>query len=230
MTQEYENITVIIPTFNEHENISELLNLIAKSYPKIKIIVSDDGSKDKTQEIVEGQAKKNKNIFLLDRSKEKIHGLTASVYDAAKKAETKYIVVIDGDLQHPPEKIKEIVKELRKGYDIAAGARKKVFYWPIKRKIISRTANILGKTRLFIKGADCKDILSGFFGAKREIITKIEKEKFEMQGYKILFDILKNTERKAKIKNVYYVFGERKKGRSKIGLKQIISFVKAFFK
>jgi dolichol-phosphate mannosyltransferase len=222
--------TVIIPTFNEQENISELLNLITESYPGIKIIISDDGSKDKTQDIAKNHAKKNKDIILLDRSKKSFHGLTASVYDAAKKAKTEYVIVIDGDLQHPPEKIKEIVKELRKGYDIVAGARKKVFDWTLNRRVISKIATILGKIRLFIKGACCKDILSGFFGAKKELITNIKKEKFEMKGYKILFDILKNTERKAKIKDVYYVFGKRKKGHSKIGLKQIISFLKALFK
>ncbi|MDD5086165.1 MAG: glycosyltransferase [Candidatus Nanoarchaeia archaeon] len=228
--EEYKDTTVIIPTLNEEENITELLNLITKNYNGIKIIVSDDGSKDKTQEIVKSQSKKNKNIMILDRSKERIHGLTASVYDAAKKTKTEYVVVIDGDLQHPPEKIKEIVKELRKGYNIVVGAREKVFYWPFSRKIISKTAMILGKARLFINGAKCRDILSGFFGIKREKITNIKQEKFEMYGYKVLFDILKNTERKAKIKNVYYVFGARKKGHSKIGLKHIISFAKALFK
>jgi dolichol-phosphate mannosyltransferase len=226
----YNDTTIIIPTFNEQENISELINLITKEYPKIKIIVSDDGSKDKTQEIVKICAKKNRNISLLNRSKEKIHGLTASVYDAAKKTETKYLVLIDGDLQHPPEKIKDIVKELRKGHDIVAGARKKIFDWTLDRRAISNTATLLGKTRLFIKGANCKDILSGFFGTKKEIITNIKKEKFEMYGYKILFDILKNTERKAKIRDVYYVFGKRKKGYSKIGLKQIFSFFRALIR
>jgi len=228
--KDYSDTTIIIPTFNEESNISELLKLTEKLYKNIKIIVSDDGSTDKTQEIVKGYSKKNKKIKLLDRSKKAVHGLTASVVDASKQVKTKYIVVMDGDLQHPPEKIKEIVRELRKGSDLVAGARRKVFDWPLNRRIISKIATLLGKTRLLLKGTTCDDILSGFFGIKTKLMQSLNKNKFEMQGYKILFDILKNIDKKIKIKNIYYDFGMRKRGHSKIGLKQIISFLRALFK
>ena len=225
--EDYSDTTIIIPTFNEKSNISELLNLIEKPYKNISIIISDDGSRDKTQEIVKEHSRKNKKIKLLDRSKETVHGLTASVVDASKKVKTKYIVVMDGDLQHPPEKIKDIVKELRKGNDLVAGARKKVFEWSLDRRIISKVATLLGKSRLLLKGAICDDILSGFFGIKTKVIQDINKNKFEMYGYKVLFDILKNIGKNTQIKNTYYDFGMRKRGHSKIGLKQIISFLKA---
>jgi len=227
--EDYSDTTIVIPTFNEESNISELLNLIEKLYQNISIVVSDDGSTDKTQEIVKGHRKKNKKIKLLDRSKETVHGLTASVFDASKTVKTKYLVVMDGDLQHPPEKIKGIVRELRKGHDLVAGARRKVFEWSLDRRIISKVATWLGKTRLLLKGATCDDILSGFFGIKTKIMQEINKNRFEIQGYKILFDILKSIDKNTKIKNIYYEFGMRKRGHSKIGLKQIISFLKALF-
>ena len=226
----YFDTTIIIPTFNEGENISELLKLIEKLYKNISIIISDDGSTDKTQEIIRKYSKKNKKIKLFDRSRKTVHGLTASVVDASKKVKTKYIVVMDGDLQHPPEKIKDIIKELRKGNDIVAGARKKVFDWSLDRRTISKGATLLGKARLLLKGAICNDILSGFFGIKTELIQNINKNKFELKGYKVLFDILKNIDKNTKIKNIYYDFGMRKRGHSKIGLKQVISFLKALFK
>jgi len=225
----YFDTTIIIPTFNEGENISELLKLIEKLYKNISIIISDDGSTDKTQEIIRKYSKKNKKIKLFDRSRKTVHGLTASVVDASKKVKTKYIVVMDGDLQHPPEKIKDIIKELRKGNDIVAGARKKVFDWSLDRRTISKGATLLGKARLLLKGAICNDILSGFFGIKTELIQNINKNKFELKGYKVLFDILKNIDKNTKIKNIYYDFGMRKRGHSKIGLKQVISFLKALF-
>jgi len=228
--KDYSDTTIIIPTFNEGENISELLKLIEKLYKNISIIISDDGSTDKTQEIIRKYSKKNKKIKLFDRSRKTVHGLTASVVDASKKVKTKYIVVMDGDLQHPPEKIKDIIKELRKGNDIVAGARKKVFDWSLDRRIISKVATLLGKARLFLKGAICDDILSGFFGIKTELIQNINKNKFELKGYKVLFDILKNIDKNTKIKNIYYDFGMRKRGHSKIGLKQVISFLKALFR
>ena len=225
--EDYSDTTIIIPTFNEKSNISELLNLIEKPYKNISIIISDDGSRDKTQEIVKKHNKKNEKIKLLDRSKENIHGLTASVVDASKTVKTEYIVVMDGDLQHPPEKIKDIVKELRKENDLVAGARRKVLDWSLDRRIISKGATLLGKSRLLLKGATCNDILSGFFGIKTKLMQNINKNKFELQGYKVLFDILKNIDKNTQIKNIYYDFGMRKRGHSKIGLKQIISFLKA---
>ncbi len=227
--KDYSDTTIIIPTFDEGENISDLLDLIEELYKNISIIISDDGSKDKTQEIVREHSRKNKKIKLLDRSKKAVHGLTISVVDASKTVKTEYIVVMDGDLQHPPEKIKGIVRELRKGNDIVAGARRKVFNWSIDRKIISKAATLLGKARLLIKRAICDDILSGFFGIKTKLMRNINKNKFEMQGYKVLFDILKDINKNTKIKNIYYDFGMRKRGKSKIGLKQIISFLKALF-
>jgi len=228
--KDYSDTTIIIPTFNEESNISDLLKLTEKLYKNINILISDDGSTDKTQEIVKEHSKKNKKIKLLDRSRKTIHGLTASVVDASKRVKTKYVVVMDGDLQHPPEKIKEIIRELRKGNNLVAGARRKVFDWSLDRRIISKGATFLGKIRLLSKGVMCKDILSGFFGIKTDIIKGIKKEKFEMTGYKILFDILKNIKRDTKIKNIYYDFGKRKRGHSKIGKTQIISFLRALFK
>jgi len=228
--EDNSDITIIIPTFNEEDNILELLKIIEKLYKNIRIIVSDDGSTDKTQDIVKEYNKKNNKIKLLDRSKKAIHGLTASVVDASKQIKTKYIIIMDGDLQHPPEKIKEIVRELRKGNDIVAGVRRKVFNWSLDRRIISKVATFLGKSRLLLKGAICNDILSGFFGIKTKLIQDINQNKFEMQGYKVLFDILKNIDKNTKIKNIYYDFGMRKRGHSKIGLKQILSFLRALLK
>ena len=228
--KDYSDTTVIIPTLNEESNILELLNLIEKLYKNISIIISDDGSEDSTQYIVKEHSKKNKKIKLLDRSERAVHGLTASVVDASKTVKTKYTVVMDGDLQHPPEKIEDIVRELRKGNCLVAGARKKVFDWSLDRRIISKVAAFLGKIRLLSKGIVCKDILSGFFGIKTKIIKGIKKENFEITGYKILFDILKNIKRDTKIKNIYYDFGMRKRGHSKIGKTQIISFLRALFK
>jgi len=217
--KDYSDITIIIPTFNEESNISELLKIIERLYKNINVIISDDGSRDKTQEIVKEHSRKNKKIKLLDRSRETVHGLTASVVDASKTVKTKYTVVMDGDLQHPPKKIKDIVKELRKGNYLVAGARRNVFNWSLDRRIISKVATLLGKARLLLKGAICNDILSGFFGIKTELIQNINKNKFEMQGYKVLFDILKNIDKNTKIKNIYYDFGMRKRGHSKVGLK-----------
>lgn len=107
----YDDITIILPTLNEEKNISSILAYIASNYKDCRIIVADDGSRDRTKKIALDF--KYKNLIFLDRSKQLIHGLTASVLDAIKLIKTKYFVVMDADGQHPPKKIKEIVNILR---------------------------------------------------------------------------------------------------------------------
>ncbi|MBI2564985.1 glycosyltransferase [Candidatus Woesearchaeota archaeon] len=224
----YKKLTIIIPTLNEAENISWVINTILNSLPDAFIIVADDGSSDGTQEIVLNYDKENVNIKLLDRSQKK-HGLTASVIDAILQAKTQYFAVIDGDGQHPPEKIKDFLQELEKGAELVVGVREKVANkWGFSRRLMSKTATALAKMRLHITGIYCSDPVSGFFGGNtllvQEVIKKNEKS-FIQEGYKVFFDILKL--KKWKLKEIPYIFGLRKCGESKIGKKQIIAFLKS---
>jgi len=220
----YSDTTVIIPTLNEEKNISNIISKINK-YKGIKIIVSDDGSKDNTQKLAKKYAK------VIDRKKEPIKGLTASVIDAVKATKTKYIIVMDADLQHPVETIEKIRNELKK-YKIVIATRKRTLKWKLSRKIISKIAIILGRLRLLFRGMIILDPVSGFFGIHSTLFQKTlnkSEHKFEKQGYKVLFDILKYTPNKH-IEEIYYEFKTRKHGTSKIGRKQIISYLKAIIK
>ena len=103
---------------------------------------------------------------------------------------------------------------------------------PIIRKIISKTATILANIRLYGK-VKCKDPVSGFFGIRTDFfrsIIKNKKNNFELQGYKVLFDILKTVKKDNLIGSVEYTFGLRTSGESKIGKKQIILFLRSLFK
>lgn len=193
--KDFSDVTVIIPTLNEQRTIIELLKLLTDFYPGLNIIVSDDGSKDETQQIVKEYSLKNSNIWLLDRSKRNLHGLTATVVDAIRQTRTKYFVVMDGDLQHPPEKVAEIVKKICQGNDLVIGTRGEFDpKWIFSRVAMSKVATALAKLRLFMAGVTIKDPMSGFFGGNTELVEKIIKEKgkrFELRGYKMLMDILK---------------------------------------
>jgi dolichol-phosphate mannosyltransferase len=229
----YSDTTVITPSLNEVHTIGDIVYLVARLYPGIRIFVCDDGSDDGTQEVVRKYAFRNRNVRLIDKSK-KIQGLTASVIDGIKNATTEYFVVIDSDLQHPPEKIKAIIAKLREGNDVVVGVRLKIaIKWPFVRKTISKIAVFMGKIRLLNKKFKCNDIMSGFFGAKTKLIQEIiktRKKKFEPRGYKVLFDILKQLPNDAKIGEVPYTFDIRKKGSSKMRLKHIIVYFKSLFK
>lgn len=225
----YKNFTVIIPTLNEAENISELISIICSSYNGIRIIVADDGSSDGTREIVRKIGRSNRNVKLLDRSARAIHGITASVIDAARAAGTTYAVVIDGDLQHPPEKIGEIAERLREGSEVVIGTRQLVIGgWPLHRRMMSIIATNLARARLM---RSIKDPMSGFFGARNELFRSVaaaNKKRFVKEGYKVLFDLLKCAPT-AKIAEVPYNFGERKRGKSKIKARHVIYFLKSLF-
>ena len=230
----FKDFTIIIPALNEEENIGELLSFLVKKYSGIQVIVCDDGSKDKTKKIVQSFTSKNKSIRLLKSDDDKIHGICRRVTEGAKEVKTKYLIVMDADFQHPPEKIGEIAKNLDKGWELIIGTRKKVKNWRFDRKLMSQVATWLGKMVLCFKRKKIpKDILSGFFGIKTEIFgwaLKSQPQKFELPGYKVLFDLLKILPNDIKIKEVYYIFGQRKRGQSKIKAKHIILFLKSLFK
>lgn len=230
----FSEATIVIPTLNEEKNIGKLLGILERNYPSVSIIVVDDGSTDKTQAIVQDRAKKYPRIKLIDRSKKTIKGLTASVIEGIGHATTKYSVVIDADLQHPPEKIKGILYHLEHGYDLVAGYREKIgIEWPWYRKIITKTGTALGKLRLRMKGVVCKDILSGYFGVKTSLFKSVihkGKDKFELGGYKVLFDLLKQLDKTTKIKNFPFTFDVRKEGQSKLTGKIMLRYFKSIFR
>jgi dolichol-phosphate mannosyltransferase len=231
---DYSDFTVIIPTFNENENIHDLLNALIELYTGINIIVADDGSTDGTKDKVLEFGSTKKSVILLDRTLRPVHGITASVMDAVTYATTNYIIVMDGDLQHPPEKVKDIANKLSEGYDVVVGTRQKVVVpWPTHRKMISRIASMLACSRLLISGVFAKDVLSGFFGTKRELFAEkasTYSHGFEQRGYKVLFDFLKLLPRKTKVAEVPYEFGLRTKGESKIKMKHVLLFLRSVLK
>ncbi len=221
-------ITVIIPTLNEEKNIERLCDEILKHLPGTNILVVDDGSKDNTQEIV---LQKGGTIRLIDRSKEEIQGLTISIRDGIYQCETKYFIVIDGDFQHPPESLLDALECFKSEPDLVIGYRIKVEDWPFFRKLMSFTAVLLGKIALLIRRRQIpKDIMSGFFGGKVEIINPIIRDnKLALKGYKLLFDLLKVFPRDGQIEQFGYVFKNREFGDSKIGKIHMWEYFKSLF-
>ncbi len=215
-------LTIIIPTLNEEKNIPHVLQA-CKTYTK-NILVVDDDSTDKTRELAEQVGAK-----VIHRTKNK--GLTASVLDGVQNTKTKYFIVMDGDGQHDATKIPEILNILENN-DLVVAVRESVPGWPWRRKLMSKIAETLGKVRLKLTGTNCNDILSGFFGMRTDYAKKYIANNFGCfvgGGYKVLFDILKNS-KNIKIAEVNYVFFERKGGKSKIGRKQILAFLRSLIR
>jgi dolichol-phosphate mannosyltransferase len=228
------DVTVIIPTLNEEGNIGKLIKEICTKYPGIHINVMDDGSKDKTGEIVEYFGKKYPNISFTDRKNCLNKGLTASVLDGIMNTLTPYFIVMDADFQHPISKLRDFGIYLKAGADIVVGVRKSTpKEWGVIRKLMSSTATLMANARLLTQMKNCRDPMSGFFGGNTKKVRSViewNMERFELKGYKVLFDLLKLIPDVWFIEYVEYDFGLRTAGESKISSKHIKSFVKSLFK
>lgn len=217
---DFSDLTVIIPTLNEREDLPKLIGILRRSYKGIRIIVSDDGSTDGTKEAVESIGRHTKDVLFLDRSKRRIHGLTASVVDAAMLVRTKKIVVMDGDMQHPPNKVGEIARALDSN-EIVIGVRSAIKNWDIHRRIISNSVNALAYSTFKLRGRHTtKDMMSGFFGIRSKLFKGLIKKnstKFTGEGYKVLLDVLRMADRSARVAEIHYsTFQDRRHGRSKL--------------
>jgi dolichol-phosphate mannosyltransferase len=221
-----KDLTVIIPTLNEAGCIRELVTMISNDYPGATIIVADDGSKDDTVRLA-----KQSGAKVIDRKNVEIKGLTASVIHAVSETKTRFFIVIDGDMQHPPEKIAEILAKLKKGYTLVVGVRERVdSKWPLFRRLESGVATFLGEIRLGKKPFRRTDLLSGFFGCRTSLFMQTynqNRKRFVHQGFKVLFDFLKCLPADTKWAEVKYVFGARGTGQTKIGTRHVYYFLRS---
>ncbi|UCG02089.1 MAG: glycosyltransferase [Candidatus Heimdallarchaeota archaeon] len=226
-------LTVITPTLNEESNIDRMITRLVSLYPQVSIIVADDGSTDKTAEIVRNWGNKNPKIRFLDRKDEPVKGLTISLVDAIKITSTDFFFVIDCDFQHPPERIADGLLLLSEGNQLVIGSRSSVEGWGFRRKLISWGATTLGKISLLIRRRPRpKDIMSGFFGGETQFIAEIldqHPKTVSPKGYKLLFDMLKVLPRKTSIGEFSYTFQTREAGESKISLKHILVYFRSLF-
>ncbi|MDE1871379.1 MAG: glycosyltransferase [Candidatus Micrarchaeota archaeon] len=231
MKKNFSDLTVIIPTLNEAKNIPRLIDLLTRRYKDVRIMVADDGSSDGTQEAVTRLSRGNSNIKLLDRSGNRDHGLTSSVIDAATRVNTAKTVVMDGDLQHPFQKVGEIAKALD-GNDLVIGVRTTVRNWGIQRRIISMCMNSFVYSAFKLAGRPtCSDMMSGFFGIRTALFKTLirnNRSEYVGSGYKVLLDTLRVIGKDARIDEVPFgTFHERKYGESKLGIKQVWNTLKS---
>ena len=213
-------ISVVIPTYQEGNNIKPLIEMIGmimqdRSY---ELVVVDDNSPDGTAEVAAGLSE-SYPIKVIRR--ERKLGLASAVTEGFKVAGGNIIGVIDADLQHPPELLRELVEKIEHGCDIAVASRYieggGVENWSLYRKIVSRGATLLAKPLTGIK-----DPMSGYFFIKRRVI---EKKRFRPGGFKILLEILVKGDY-GRYEEIPYIFRARRWGRTKLGLGGYIQYLK----
>jgi len=216
------DLSVIIPTFNEEENIltiiAEVDAVLKKSNLNGEILVVDDNSRDRTIALVRELHTKKENVNILVRMED--HGLSQSVADGFSHASSEIFVVIDADLSHPPALIPKMYEEIRAGNDVVIGSRYMegggIRQWPLKRRVISIGATFLGRL-LF---PDITDPVSGFFAIRKKVIANAP---LKPKGYKILLEVLgKGTWKNDK--EIPFEFVDREIGSSKLKFKTITEY------
>jgi dolichol-phosphate mannosyltransferase len=216
-------LSLVIPTYNEKENVQKLIKKIQKEFKENKIngeiIIVDDNSPDGTGQILEKLKKKQKNLKVIHR-KGKL-GLSSAVLDGWKIADGEVLGVMDADLSHPPEKIKELFLTIENGEaDFTIGSRYtkggKIEGWNLKRKLMSKTATFL--SRVYTK---VKDPMTGFFMIKKDVIKNVD---LNPKGFKILLEIIIKGKYE-NIKEIPITFIDRVNGKSKAGTKEIFYFL-----
>lgn len=207
-------INIIIPTYNEKENLPLLVDKIFNTFNEYKlsgeVIVVDDNSPDGTGRIADELSKINNSIKVVHRKGKE--GLSSAVWEGFKHARGEIFGVMDADLSHPPELIPELVLPIINGESEFVIASRylndgKIEDWPISRKVTSKGAMILARPL-----TDVKDPMSGYFFFKKSVINGIE---LSLIGYKILLEILVKGKYES-VKEVQYTFKNRNIGESKL--------------
>jgi len=221
-------VSVVVPTFNEKDNIPLLFEELSKSLNAMnfEVVVIDDSSPDETwlkavEEIEKGSIK---GIVV---KRVGFKGLATAVLDGIHLSKGEIVVVMDADLQHPPKYVPKLVNSLiETGCDLAIGTRYApgggVENWRLYRVAISKLATLIAKL-LLPEARRISDPMSGFFAIRKSVVTT-RREVLNPIGYKILLEIISKCRLKC-IVEVPYIFRARARGKSKLGLRQILNFV-----
>ncbi len=214
---------VVIPTYNEIENIEKLINTIFSIMPETDLLIVDDNSPDGTYKKVEEMKQNDNRIHLIVRPEK--NGLGTAYIAGFKYAlERDYdaIFEMDADFSHDPKDLPRLLKELD-NYDLVIGSRYvtgvNVVNWPLRRLFLSYGANLY--TRV-LTGLPIKDATGGFKCFRADALRKIVLDKVKTNGYG--FQIEMNYllwKSGAKIKEIPIIFIDRRSGVSKMNKKII---------
>jgi len=212
---------VIIPTYNEKENISQIIDAVLEQDDSVEILVVDDNSPDGTARIVEDLLKNNPRIHILKR-KRKL-GLGSAYVAGFKYALQKkydYIFEMDADFSHDPKVIPEMLKTIQK-CDLVIGSRYvngiNVVNWPLIRLMLSYFAS---KYVYIVTGLPLKDPTGGFKCFRKEVLESIDLDNILSDGYSFQIEMnYRVWSKKFRIKEIPIIFTDRRSGQSKMSKK-----------
>lgn len=222
---------VIIPTYNEKENIENIIRYVFSLEKIFHILIVEDNSPDHTADIVKRLMREFPDRLFIEERKGKLGLGTAYIHGFrwALKERYDYIFEMDADFSHPPKDLIRLYEACRHGADMAVGSRYvdgkiSVVNWPIGRVMMSYYASAYVR---FVTGMKIGDATAGFACYRREVLEKIKLDKIKFVGYAFQIE-MKYTVYKLgfKIEEVPIIFADRVLGQSKMSMK---IFKEAFF-
>jgi len=220
-------LTVVVPTFNERENVSELVKLLDHVLAGIawEVVFVDDDSPDATHALIKSIARKDPRVRCLRRVGRR--GLAGASIEGMLSSSAAYVAVMDGDLQHDEAILPAMLEQLRTdACDIAIGSRHVAGgsaddgFTALRAKISAASGAM---ARLALR-ADVKDVMSGFFMVRRDLVEEIAP-RLCSEGFKILADLLASAPGPVRVAELPYTFRTRQAGESKLDAKVALDFL-----
>jgi dolichol-phosphate mannosyltransferase len=226
MSSNYD-VSVVVPTYNEAQGIEKLISALTTVFKNAgingEIVIVDDNSPDGTGALVDSLAAKYP-VRCVHRAGKL--GLSSAVIDGWNTSQAPILGVMDADFSHDPNVVPQLINAIRNGdCQLAIGSRYVagggITNWPWRRKITSRVAIALARPLTSVK-----DITSGFFFFKREVIDGV---KLDPIGFKIGLEVILKG-KYSRVKEFPYVFTDRTAGTSKLNSGEIVNYLKQLSK
>ncbi len=216
-------VSIIVPTYNEAQSLPELADRLFAALQKAglegELVVVDDASPDGTGTLAEALARRYP-IQVLHRTAKS--GLASAVLEGMARAQGEILVVMDADLSHPPEMVPRLIAPVLRGEaDLAVASRYirggGVAHWSWTRRFVSWGANLLARPLV-----PMRDATSGFFAIRREVTEGVSMSPI---GFKIGLEVMARG-RYRRFVEVPYTFEDRRYGRSKFGLREVLHYLR----
>lgn len=216
------SVVVVIPTYNERDNVEQIVQRVLGSVPAAEVLVVDDNSPDGTGEIADRMATADERVHVLHRAaKAGLGAAYVAGFTWALDRGYQVIVEMDADVSHAPEDLPRLLSMLGPdgaGADVVVGSRYvpggRTVNWPWYRAMLSRGANIYSKLAL---GVPVNDMTAGYRVYRREVLQSVKLHSVASQGYCFQVDLTwRSIEAGFAVAEVPITFVEREQGKSKM--------------
>lgn len=215
----FHETLIIIPTYNEIDNIERMINTIFELYPEVSLLIIEDGSPDGTADVVKEYQKKLKNLFMIERTgKQGLATAYTTGFKWALDRNYNFVFEMDCDFSHDPKQVKDILTEATQN-ELVIGSRYidgiRIINWPFHRLLLSYLASIYTR---FITNIPVHDTTGGFKCFSRKALESLNLDNVISKGYIFQLELnYKVWSQGLRVKEVPIIFYERRDGQSKMG-------------